>query len=184
MGAATYDGAVKSLTCAILVGCLAGVVLSAQAKKGTLEGVRNFTMVDATVGCAGATEAAAIPSIAASGYKSIVNLRAASEPGAAIDESRAAATKAGLTFIHLPLSPSTPDPAVADAFLKAVTDKANQPVFINCGSANRVAALWLTKRMLVDKWDQAKALEEARFIGLSSAALEKFALDYVASRRK
>jgi uncharacterized protein (TIGR01244 family) len=174
----------KALLSAILIGLLAGVALSAQAKKGTIEGVRNFTVVDATVGCAGATEAAAIPSIAASGYKSIVNLRAASEPGAAIDESRAAAAKAGLTFIHLPLNASTPDPVVADAFLKAVTDKTNQPVFINCGSANRVAALWLTKRMLVDKWDQAKALEEARFIGLSNATLEKFALDYVASRRK
>ena len=71
----------------------------------------------------------------------------------------------------------------ADAFVKAVTDTANQPVFVNCGGANRVGGLWLAKRMLVDKWDQAKAVEEARLIGLSSPALEKFALDYVASRR-
>ena len=29
--------------------------------------------------------------------------------------------------------------ASVDAFLKAVTDTANQPMYIHCGSANRVA---------------------------------------------
>ena len=139
--------------------------------------------MDATVGCAGATDVAAIPAIAARGYKAIINLRLETEAGAALEETRAAAEKAGIKFIHLPFNGSAPDAKVADAFVKAVTDTANQPVFINCGSANRVGGLWLAKRMLVDKWDQAKAVEEARLIGLSSAALEKFALDYVASRR-
>lgn len=163
---------------------LASAPVLAQATKATVEGVRNFTVVDATVGCAGATDVGAIPAIAARGYKSIVNLRLTTEPGAAIDESRAAAEKAGMRFIHLPLDGATPDMAVADAFITAVTTRANQPVFINCGSANRVAALWLAKRMLVDKWDQTKAIEEAKLIGLSSPALETFALAYVAARRK
>jgi len=163
---------------------LASAALFAQAAKASLEGVRNFTIVDATVGCAGATEASAMPAIAARGYKSIVNLRLATEPGAAIDESRSAAEKAGLKFIHLPFNGAAPDMAVADAFITVVTTKANQPVFINCGSANRVGALWLAKRMLIDKWDAAKAADEAKLIGLSSPALETFAVDYVAARRK
>lgn len=163
---------------------LSATVAFGQARKETLEGVRNFTVVDATVACAGATEVAAIPTIAARGYKSIVNLRLAAEAGAAIDESAAAAKAAGITFIHLPFDHSAPDMAVADAFIKAVTDPANQPVFIHCASANRAAALWLTKRMLVDKWDEAKALEEAKLVGLTSEALQKFALEYVAARRK
>jgi len=174
----------KSIAVIFLVGLLSAGLVASQARKETVTGVRNFTVVDATVGCAGATEARAIPALAARGYRAVLNLRAASEAGAAIEESRAAATAAGLKFIHLPFDGSAPDVGVADAFIKAVTDKANQPVFINCGSANRVGALWLTKRMLVDGWDQAKAVEEARLIGLSSAALEKFALDYVAARRK
>ena len=161
-----------------------GSSTSGQAKKETLDGVRNFTVVDATVGCAGATETRALPALKARGYVSVVNLRQASEAGAAIDESRAAADAAGLKFIHLPFNNAAPDELVVDAFIKAVTDPVNQPVFINCGSANRVAALWLTKRMLVDKWDQAKALEEAKIIGLSNEALQKFALGYVVARKK
>ena len=72
---------------------------------------------------------------------------------------------------------------MADEFLKVVTNTTNQPLFINCGSANRVGAMWLIKRMVIDKWAQDKAVEEAKAIGLRSAALEKWALDYLAKRR-
>jgi uncharacterized protein (TIGR01244 family) len=162
---------------------LAAASLAAQARKETVEGVRNFTHVDATVACAGATDPEVIPALAARGYKSIINLRLATENGALIEESKTAAEAARMTFIHLPLNGRDPDMKVADSFIMAVTDPANQPVYINCGSANRVGALWLAKRVLVDKWDDAKALEEAKFIGLSSPVLEKFALDYIAARR-
>jgi uncharacterized protein (TIGR01244 family) len=179
--ASTQRACAGGVALAIILGSSIG---HAQARKEPLDGVRNFTVVDATVGCAGATETRAIPALAKRGYKAIINLRAATETGAAIEESRAAAAGAGMTFVHLPFDGNSPQPAVADAFLAAVTDPANQPVFINCGSANRVGALWLIKRMLVDKWDREKALEEAKLIGLSSAVLEKFALDYVARRSK
>lgn len=151
---------------------------------GAIDGVRNFTRVDATVACAGATDVAAIADVARLGYRSIVNLRESSEAGAAIEESRRAAAAAGVRFIHLPLNSAKPDAAVVDAFIDAVTDTANQPVFINCGSANRVGALWMAKRMLVDGWTEARAATEAEAIGLRSATLRTFVTNYVAARRK
>jgi uncharacterized protein (TIGR01244 family) len=154
-----------------------------QLQKDTIDGIRNYTKVDATIGCAGATDPKAMAAIAGHGYKAVLNLREASESGALIPESKAAAEAAGLTFIHVPFKGSAPDDAVADAFLKVVTNTANQPLFINCGSANRVAALWLVKRMLIDTWPRDKALEEAKAIGLTNADLEAFALAYVAKRR-
>jgi uncharacterized protein (TIGR01244 family) len=152
-------------------------------QKDTIDGVRNYTRVDATVGCAGATEPRAMAELARRGYRAIVNLRQSSEPGAAIDESRAAAEAAGLRFVHLPFDGGKPDPKVVEAFILAVTTEANQPVFVNCGSANRVGAVWLAKRLLVDEWEQAKAIEEAKAIGLTSATLEAFILEYVRSRK-
>jgi uncharacterized protein (TIGR01244 family) len=154
-----------------------------QLQKDTIDGIRNYTKVDATIGCAGATDPRAMAALKERGYKSVLNLREASEEGAQIPESKAAAEAAGLTFIHVPFVGSAPDDAVADEFLKVVANTANQPLFINCGSANRVGAMWVIKRMVVDKWEQAKAVEEARAIGLTSAALEKWALAYVAKRR-
>jgi uncharacterized protein (TIGR01244 family) len=167
-----------------LVSMLTATSLLAQVKKEDVDGVRNFTVVDGTTACAGATEPRAMAAIAARGYKAVVNLRVATESGAAIEESRAATEAAGLTFIHLPFNAATPDMAVADAFIKAVTDKSHQPVYIHCASGQRASALWLAKRMLVDKWTQEKALEEAHAIGLTMAPLEQFALDYVKARSR
>lgn len=177
------QGLGRAVVASVTVMFLAGMLLAAQVRQEDVTGVRNFTRVDATVACAGATEDAAIPGLAGLGYKSIINLRLATEDGVNVDASRAAADAVGLKYIHLPLNGREPDVKVADAFIAAVTDTANQPVFIHCGSANRVGALWLVKRMLVDKWDQARAVEEAKAIGLSSETLERFALDYVRSRR-
>jgi uncharacterized protein (TIGR01244 family) len=160
------------------------LVMAQTPEKQALEGVRNFTRVDATIGCAGATEVSALPAIARLGYRSVVNLRQSTESGAAIEESRQAATAAGMKYLHLPFDGSAPDPAVIDAFIAAVTDPANQPVFIHCGSANRVGGVWLAKRLLVDNWTEARAVEEATTIGLSSASLRQFVLDYVAAKRR
>jgi uncharacterized protein (TIGR01244 family) len=154
-----------------------------QLQKDTIDGIRNYTRVDATIGCAGATDPKAMALLKERGYKAVLNLREASEDGAQIPESKAAAEAAGLTFIHVPFKGSAPDDAVADEFLKVVANTTNQPLFINCGSANRVGAMWVIKRMVIDKWAQDKAVEEAKAIGLSSAALEKWALEYVAKRR-
>jgi uncharacterized protein (TIGR01244 family) len=173
----------KTATIAIVTLLSVPVWLDAQARRETLEGVRNFTRVDATIGCAGATAPEAMAGLARLGFKAVVNLRVESEPGAAIEESKAAAEAARLKYIHLPFNAAEPDSKVLDQFILTVTDPLNQPVFVHCGSGNRVGTLWLAKRMLVDRWDEARALEEAKVIGLSSEALQKFALDYVAKRR-
>lgn len=148
-----------------------------------IEGVRNYTRVDATIGCAGATEVKALPGIAKLGYKAVLNLREATEAGADIDGSRAAAEAAGLKYLHLPFKASAPEVKAAGEFLELVADPANQPLFIHCASANRVGTLWLIKRMVIDKWTEERSLAEAKVIGLSSEALQKFALDYVARPR-
>ena len=162
---------------------VASVLAFQGPQKETIDGIRNFTKVDGSTGCGGATDPKALAEVAKRGYKSVLNLREANENGAAIDESKAAAEGAGLKYIHLPFNSSKPDPAVADAFIKAVTDKANQPIYIHCAGASRAAGLWMAKRILVDKWSEEKALEEAKQIGPPSDTVLKFALEYVKSRR-
>ena len=125
-----------------------------------------------------------MPELAARGYKAVINLRQASEQGADIEGTRAAAGAAGIRFIHLPLNAQQPDPAVVDAFIAATSDAANQPTFINCGSANRVAAVMIAKRIVADGWTEERALAEAKVIGPPAPALQEFALKYVADRKK
>lgn len=149
----------------------------------TLPGATNVTRVDATVACGGATTPAAFAELKKLGFKSVVNLRREQEPGADIPAAKAAAAGAGLNYIHLPFDSANPDPKVADNFIIAVTDKANHPVYIHCASANRVGAMWLIKRVVVDGWDIDKATKEAEAIGLSNAGLKQFAVDYATKNK-
>ena len=151
----------------------------AQVQKKEMAGIRNYSRVDATVGCGGATDPAAMSGLRKEGYVSVVNLRLASEEGANVDAGRTAAQAAGLKYIHLPFNVAMPDPKVVDAFLAAVADKSNQPVYIHCGSANRVGGMWMIKRVLQDKWPLDRALTEAQAIGLNNPALQAFATDYI-----
>lgn len=170
--------------CSALV--LFALVTSASAQtvqKQDVEGIRNFSRVDATIGCGGTTAPSAFPALKQMGFASIVNLREASEAGADIDAARAAATAAGLKYIHLPFNGSKPDTAPIDQFIAAVSAKENQPVYIHCGSANRVGALWYVKRVLSDGWTPERAMAEAEAIGLSSAALKEYVQGYAASHR-
>jgi uncharacterized protein (TIGR01244 family) len=160
----------RAMMALALVGWTAlAVAQQAQPQKQTIDGIRNFTSVDPTVACAGATEARVMPELARRGYRAVINLRQATEEGAAIDDSRRAAEAAGIRFIHLPLNSQAPDAATAGAFLKAVADPANQPTFINCASANRAAALLLIKRLLLDEWSEQRAREDATLVGLTNA---------------
>ncbi|MEO6236615.1 MAG: sulfur transferase domain-containing protein [Vicinamibacterales bacterium] len=170
------------LSFVLTVVAAAGVVLSAQ--KMEKPGITNYTKVDAVVACGGATDTAALEGLKKDGFKAVINLREASEAGANIEENAAKAKALGLNYIHIPLSGSAPQAKTVDDFLGAVSNTANQPVFIHCGSANRVGAVWLVKRVMQDGWTVPKATEEAKLIGLRSAPLEQFALKYIEDHRK
>jgi uncharacterized protein (TIGR01244 family) len=168
----------------VLVAGVGGGIAGAQnVTKETLPGVTNFARLETTIACAGATTPQAVAGLKQMGYAAIINLREASEAGADIDAEAAAAKSAGITFIHLPFNTASPNPAVVDTFLKAVTDAKNQPAFVHCASGNRAAAMWMIKRMQVDKWDAERAGTEAAALGLTNGALKTFAIQYVETHR-
>ena len=163
---------------------LIAIPTSAQVKKSEMAGIRNYSRVDATVGCGGAVDPSAMAGLKKEGFVSVINLRLASEQGADIDAGRAAAQSAGLKYIHLPFNVAMPDSKVVDQFLAAVADKSNQPVFIHCGSANRVGGVWMIKRALQDGWAVERAQAEGEAIGLSNPQMTAFALSYIKDHQK
>jgi uncharacterized protein (TIGR01244 family) len=115
----------------VTVGSLLASPLGAQVIKETVPGITNYAKVESTVACAGAITTEAVPEIKRLGYKSIINLRLASEPGANIEAATAAAKAAGITYIHIPFNAANPDPAAVDAFLKAIRTPGAEPAFIH-----------------------------------------------------
>jgi uncharacterized protein (TIGR01244 family) len=158
--------------------------LAAQVTKPAVPGISNFAKLDSTIACAGAMTPEGVAEAKKLGYASIINLRQATESGANVEAEADAAAAAGLRYLHLPLNGASPDPAVADRFLKAIVEPENQPVLVHCASGNRAAALWMIKRMVVDGWDEERAGTEAAALGLTSPALKAFAIDYAVSHRR
>jgi uncharacterized protein (TIGR01244 family) len=121
--------------------------------------------------------------LASAGFKSVLNLRTASE-GVDTERERQLAEKSGLHYISIPVTSNAPQPEQVPQFIAAVKDGQNQPMLIHCGSANRVGAFWMIYRVVEQGWPEQKALDEATQIGLTSPALKKFAADYIAAHKK
>ncbi len=164
--------------------CLALTAPAAAQTKQDYPGVTNFTRVDATVACGGATEVATLDALKKDGFKAVINLRMANEPGVNLEQNQARAKDLGLNYVHIPFSGGSPDPKAVDTFLDTIANQANQPVFVHCASANRVGAMWLVKRVMQDNYTVEKATTEAKAIGLSNVGLETFALQYITDHKK
>lgn len=154
-----------------------------QVTKESREGIKNFARVETTVACAGAITTDAMPEIKKMGFVSVINLREAQEPGADIEKQEAAAKAAGLRYYHIPMNTAKPDAKAADQFISVISSKDAAPAFIHCASANRASAMWMIKRLVVDRWDVDRAVAEAEQLGLTNPALKQWALEYAKPAR-
>ena len=156
----------------------------AQVSKEKVEGVVNFARLETTVACGGSTAPEALKELKRMGFAAVFNLRTATEQGNDVAAEAASATEAGMKFVNLPFDLGKGDPAVADEFLKEIVKPGNQPAFIHCAGGGRAAAMWYIKRVVVDGWDEEKALLEAVDLGLANQRVKDYALNYVKNRKK
>ena len=152
--------------------------------KDAIPGVTNPARIESTIACAGAITAQSVPEIKKLGFKSIINLREATEPGANVEAETAAAKAEGIRYAHVPFNAQKADPAVADSFLKAITGPGMEPSFVHCAGGNRAATMWFIKRVEVDRWDVSRALEEATALGMTSPQMKSYALAHIEAHKK
>ena len=165
--------------------CLAALPARAQeVTKENVDGVTNFHRLETTVACAGAIKSDAVPEIKKFGFASIINLREASEDGANLEQEAAAAKAVDMRYYSIPFNSTMPDTAAADKFLDAITAKGSDPAFIHCAGGGRAATMWFIKRLVIDHWDVDRATKEATALGMTSATLRQFAIDYAQSHKR
>jgi len=144
-----------------LIGILTGVAVSAQqVTKKEIAGISTFAQIETTIACGGSTKPEAIREIKNMGFKSVINLRLASEEGALVEEEGAVVRAAGMNYVHLPFNAQSPDPMLIDNFIAAVKAPANTPAYVHCAAGGRAAALWMIKRVKADGWTEARALPQ------------------------
>jgi uncharacterized protein (TIGR01244 family) len=162
----------------------AAPVRAQDVTKEKVEGITNFNRIETTVACSGAIKADAVPEIKKFGFASIINLRQASEDGANLEAEAAAAKAADIRYYSIPFNGASPDPAVADKFIEAITTKGSDPAFIHCAGGGRAATMWFIKRLVVDHWDVDRAAKEATALGMTNPVLKQFAIDYAQTHKR
>jgi uncharacterized protein (TIGR01244 family) len=113
---------------------------------------------------------------ARAGYRTVINLRAPSEPGFAWEAEKVKAL--GMDYVALPVAGAADltreNVERFDAALDAALAKG--PVLLHCGSGNRDGALLALRAAWLDGMDPEKAIELGRAAGLTGLEPEVRAL--------
>jgi uncharacterized protein (TIGR01244 family) len=160
-----------------LLTAIAGVFLFSTMGLAQDLPIRNFLRVNTEFCTAGQPTLEELSDLKADGIRAVLNLRVPSEHDAAGEE--AAVRDLGMNYFNIPVDGANIGDGQVEEFLALTDDESNQPMFIHCGSANRVGAFWMIRRAIRDGWSVSDAEAEADEIGLTSAALKDFALQYI-----
>ena len=158
---------------------LAPLIAGAAGSGTGVDEIDFYHRVNDRVAVGGQPTPAQVVALAQAGFRAIIDLREESEAGAKPEAE--AAKDAGVRYIPLPVSKTSPTDEQVEQFLRVTDDADIYPVFIHCVTANRAATLWMIRRVLRDGRSLEEAEKEAAEVGLTSEALRKSAREYIQS---
>jgi tyrosine-protein phosphatase SIW14 len=133
---------------------------------GPVPGIANFDQVDAHVYRGAQPTSEGFQSLAKLGVKTIIDLR---EAGARSKAEDLMVTAAGMKYVNVPMTGLTPPTASEiTRLLGLLEDAAGGPVFVHClRGADRTGAVIAAYHIDHDKWDNVRALKDAKAHGMS-----------------
>jgi protein tyrosine phosphatase (PTP) superfamily phosphohydrolase (DUF442 family) len=141
-----------------------------------LERVPNACQILPNVITGGQPSAADLEAFRASGGEIVLDLRDPMEPRP-LDEP-ATAQRLGLEYVVVPVTAGTMTDATLERIRRVVHEAGDRPVFVHCGSGSRVGGALLPHLMLEHGLTEEDAIGQAMRIGLRSADLLEWGLDY------
>lgn len=130
--------------------------------------IPNYRLVKPGLAAAGQPTPDALRQLKAQGFKTVVNLRAETEPG--VKQEAELAKELGLQYVSVPVTPASFSQEQVDAVAKVLDDEGAGPVLLHCGSANRVGAVWAVIQAQHGNSEE-DALAEGKRVGLTSPAM-------------
>jgi protein tyrosine phosphatase (PTP) superfamily phosphohydrolase (DUF442 family) len=146
-----------------------------------LLGVVNACQVSPGVVTGGQPTADDLERFHAAGGSSVLDLRDPMEPRP-LDEP-AVAAELGLEYVNIPVSSGSLTDHTLERVLDVLRSAGNRTIFVHCGSGSRVGGALLPYLMLDLELNEEDAVGEAMRMGLRSAELLEWGVDYV-NRRK
>jgi protein tyrosine phosphatase (PTP) superfamily phosphohydrolase (DUF442 family) len=146
-----------------------------------LGGVPNACQLLPTVVTGGQPSAAHLAAFKAAGGEVVLDLRDPMEPRP-LDEA-ATIGALGMEYVNVPVGPGTLTDATLERVLGALRQAGDRLVMVHCGSGNRVGGALLPYLMLDEGMEEEDAVGQAMRVGLRSAELMEWGLDYVRRKR-
>jgi protein tyrosine phosphatase (PTP) superfamily phosphohydrolase (DUF442 family) len=143
--------------------------------------VANACQLLPTVVTGGQPGAQNLQAFAAAGGGIVLDLRDPMEPRP-MDEAPLA-RHLGLDYRNVPVGPGTIDDPTIERILTVLREAGERTVFVHCGSGNRVGGALIPFLMLDHGLEEEDAIEQAMRVGLRSAELLEWGLDYVRRHR-
>lgn len=142
-------------------------------------GVPNFHKVNDKVYRGAQPSDQGFQNLAKLGVKTVVDLR--QTDGRSAQEKRVVEA-AGMRYINIPmLGMHTPNPADVQKVLSVFNDASAGPVFVHCKrGADRTGTVVACYRISHDRWDNGKALGEAKAFGMAwmQKAMQHYVMNY------
>jgi protein-tyrosine phosphatase len=148
-------------------GCISLLVLSLPAFAGSsVQGIKNFSQVDDHVYRGAQPTDEGFNYLAKIGVKTVVDLREHDDRSLAEEH---VVTAAGMQYVNVPMTGLTPPTETEiTKILALLEDYTTGPVFVHCQrGADRTGAVIAAYRIDHDHWDNARALTEAKSLGMS-----------------
>lgn len=112
----------------------------------------------------------------------VLDLRDPMEPRP-VDEV-SLARQLGLEYVNVPVRAGALDDSLLERILGILRSAGDRTVFVHCGSGNRVGGALIPYLILDQGMDEEDAVEQAMRVGLRSAEVLEWGLDYARRNQK
>jgi protein tyrosine phosphatase (PTP) superfamily phosphohydrolase (DUF442 family) len=136
-----------------------------------------------------------LPNVVTGGQPNAQQLRALKEAGGSIvldirdpmesrpfDEANLV-RELGMEYVNIPVRAGSLDDTMLSRILTVLREAGDRTVFFHCGSGNRVGGALIPYLMLDHQMEEEDAVDQAMRVGLRSAELMEWGLDYARRNR-
>jgi uncharacterized protein (TIGR01244 family) len=143
-----------------------------------LNSIRNFLQLEDRLATSGMPQPDDFNTIGQSGYEVVINLAMPHSDNAMANEGDLV-TRAGMTYIHIPVNFEAPQPADFERFANMMDTLGSQRVYVHCAANMRVSAFIFLYRMLRGAKSRADAERDLKRIWDPDGVWRKFINDHL-----
>jgi protein tyrosine phosphatase (PTP) superfamily phosphohydrolase (DUF442 family) len=141
-----------------------------------LRGVANACQILPNVITGGQPNAAQLRALQAGGGEIVLDIRDPMEPRL-VDE-QTLVRELGMEYVNIPVRAGSLDDATLERILTVLRGAGDRTLFFHCGSGNRVGGALIPYFILDQGMEEQDAVDQAMRVGLRSAEIMEWGLDY------